>query len=195
MAPSTALAFFGGQSKRRMRYPIHEGPATVASALLSARRIVEAAGIGFVCTGAAGGGVDCRVMDAARLGGGDDADLRFALVTRARTRKAAALAADPRCTLAFQDPGCRGEAGYVALKGRAARVDDPRAKRAVWKDSWTPFHAPPEVASDTVVFVFEADALEVVDNDRWLRGAGWRPVTLERVRGRWRLAPGPAVRR
>jgi len=42
----------------------------------------------------------------------------------------------------------------------------------------------------SVVYVFEPDRLELVDNERWLRG-DWRPVTLVRTRDDWEPAPAP----
>ena len=41
-----------------------------------------------------------------------------------------------------------------------------------------------------LVYVFEPDRLELVDNERWLRG-DWRPVTLVRTRDDWEPAPAP----
>ena len=183
-APATSC-FFG-----RARPKPHEGPVTTASALVSARSILDAAGIGFVCTRSSDGAPDCRVMDVRRL---DDTRLSFSLVTRTCTRKAAQIAADSRVTLAFHDPRAAGENGYVALSGRVREVVEKDARRAVWKDSWTLFHTAPEVLppdSDVLVYVFEPDRLELVDNERWLRG-DWRPVTLVRTRDDWEPAPAP----
>ena len=182
-APATSCFF-------RARPKPHEGPVTTASALVSARSILDAAGIGFVCTRSSDGAPDCRVMDVRRL---DDTRLSFSLVTRTCTRKAAQLAADSRVTLAFHDPRAAGENGYVALSGRVREVVEKDARRAVWKDSWTLFHTAPEVLppdSDVLVYVFEPDRLELVDNERWLRG-DWRPVTLVRTRDDWEPAPAP----
>ena len=41
-----------------------------------------------------------------------------------------------------------------------------------------------------LVYVFEPDRLELVDNERWLRG-DWRPVSLVRTRDDWEPAPAP----
>ncbi|CAH0373743.1 unnamed protein product [Pelagomonas calceolata] len=41
-----------------------------------------------------------------------------------------------------------------------------------------------------LVYVFEPDRLELVDNERWLRG-DWRSVTLVRTRDDWEPAPAP----
>ena len=71
-APTTA-SYFG-----RARPKPHEGPVTTTSALVSARSILDAAGIGFVCTRSSDGAPDCRVMDVRRL---DDTRLSFSLVT------------------------------------------------------------------------------------------------------------------
>ena len=123
----------------------------------------------------------------------DDTRLSFSLVTRTCTRKAAQVAADSRVTLAFHDPRAAGENGYVALSGRVREVVEKDARRAVWKDSWTLFHTAPEILppdSDVLVYVFEPDRLELVDNERWLRG-DWRPVTLVRTRDDWEPAPAP----
>ena len=68
-APATASCFFPKP---------HEGPVTTTSALVSARSILDAAGIGFVCTRSSDGAPDCRVMDVRRL---DDTRLSFSLVT------------------------------------------------------------------------------------------------------------------
>ena len=62
-APATAACFFG----RAARPKPHEGPVTTASALVSARSILDAAGIGFVCTRSSDGAPCCRVMDVRRL--------------------------------------------------------------------------------------------------------------------------------
>ena len=81
----------------------------------------------------------------------------------------------------------------MALSGRVREVVEKDARRAVWKDSWTLFHTAPEVLppdSDVLVYVFEPDRLELVDNERWLRG-DWRPVTLVRTRDDWEPAPAP----
>ena len=183
--PAAASCFFG-----RAQPKPHEGPVTTASALVSARSILDAAGIGFVCTRSSDGAPCCRVMDVKRL---DDTRLSFSLVTRTCTRKAAQVAADSRVTLAFHDPRAAGENGYVALSGRVREVVEKDARRAVWKDSWTLFHTAPEVLppdSDVLVYVFEPDRLELVDNERWLRG-DWRPVTLVRTRDDWEPAPAP----
>ena len=73
IAAPSAACFFG-----RARLKPHEGPVTTASALVSARSILDAAGIGFVCTRSSDGAPDCRVMDVRRL---DDTRLSFSLVT------------------------------------------------------------------------------------------------------------------
>ena len=186
-APATASCFFG-----TARPKPHEGPVTAASALVSARSILDAARIGFVCTASSDGGVDCRVMDVRLL---DDAALSFSLVTRTGTRKARQFAANPRVTLAFHDPRAAGENGYVTLSGPVREVVEPGARRLAWKDSWTLFHTAPEVPppdSDVLIFVLEPERLELVDNERWLR-SNWRPVTLVRTRTgrRWEPVPAP----
>ena len=183
-----AGAFFGGKREEPRAAP-HCGPVTEASALISARGICRAAHIGFVITNAPEGAPDCRIMD---LHGPWDDSLRVALVTRAHTRKAAQLRADARCTVAFHDPRSSGESGYLSLAGRVREVVEPQERRARWKESWTLFHTAPEVAgSDVVVYEFTPERMELVDNDRWLRGENWAPVTLVREKDRW----VPAVRR
>ena len=88
--------------------------------------------------------------------------------------------------------------GYVPLSGPVREVVEPGARRLAWKDSWTLFHTAPEVPppdSDVLIFVLEPERLELVDNERWLRG-DWRPVTLVRTRtgNRWEPVPAPPRR-
>ena len=178
---TTAQSFFGGDPAP----PPHAGPVTAESVLISARAIAAVAKIGFVCTADPGGGAPhCRVMD---LRGPTDDSLAITLVTRATTRKAGELARDARCTVAFHGGSARagGENGYLSLGGSVTALADPAARRAAWKESWTLFHTAPEVPdSGVVVYEFAPDVVELVDNDRWLRG-DWRPVTLRRRDGAW----------
>lgn len=181
-ASSTSSGCFWSKPKS----DVHSGPVTVKSVLLSARSICAQAHIPIVAT-RADDGVDCRVMDAHGPFGDE---MKFSLVSRDFTRKAKQLAADQRCTLAFHDPRSRGETGYLSLKGEVAVVDDPAEARRYWKDSWTIYHAGPECVSDTVVYLFTPARVEVVDNDRWLRG-DWAPVAIRRdgAEGAWAVAP------
>ena len=97
--------------------------------------------------------------------------------------------------MAFHDPRAEGENGYASLSGSVRELSDPKERRRVWKDSWTLFHTAPEICppdSDVLVYVFEPETLELVDNERWLRG-DWRPVTIEKdAAGRWRVPPEPS---
>lgn len=182
LVSAPASNFFGGS-----KAPLHSGPVTEASALISARGIVNAAHCGFVCTGG-DGAPDCRIMDV--KGPLDDA-MRFSLVSRDFTRKARQLKRDPRCTLAFHDPRSGGESGYLSLTGTVREVTAAVDRRALWKDSWTLYHTAPEVAeSDVLVWEFTPERMELLDNDRWLR-ADWAPVTLRREGARWVPAATP----
>ena len=134
---ATASCFFG-----RARRKPHEGPVTTASALVSARSILDAAGIGFVCTRSSDGAPCCRVMDVRRL---DDTRLSFSLVTRTCTRKAAQLAADSRVTLAFHDPRAAGEFRPRGALGRVREVVGKGRAAGCLDDPWTLFHTAPEV--------------------------------------------------
>ena len=82
---------------------------------------------------------------------------------------------------------------------RDCAVVDARRDSAVVRDALKHladadrFFEAPEVLppdSDVLVYVFEPDRLELVDNERWLRG-DWRSVTLVRTRDDWEPAPAP----
>ena len=161
-------------SKPRINSP---DKLTVRPVLNAAGSIVKAArAYGFVCTsGGRGVAPECRVMDLHRLAGDT---LEFGLVSRSFTRKAASLHACNQCTIAFHDPRCSGEAGYLTLSGTARELTVPEEREAIWKPSWSFFHPSP-ASTQVVQWHFVPSRLEMVSHVHGVSDE-WTAVTATR---------------
>ena len=153
------------------------GGGTAAQVHEAAQDVVRASrSLGMVCCCPRGDAAPtCRLMD---LHASCDEALRFHLVTRPQTRKAAQLRACEGVTITFHDPRESGENGYAALTGGVRELGSVSERRAAWKPSWSFFHQGGAEGS-SVVWEFTPATCEVV-NHRQKVAPSWRPATLVR---------------
>ena len=169
------LAAWSWSRRRPPRASSGQG-STAAQALAAAQDVIRASKLGMVCCCPKGDAAPtCRLMD---LHASGDERLRFHLVTRPWTRKAAQFRDAEGVTLTFHDPRDGGENGYTALSGRLRELTRAEERRACWKSTWSYFH-PGGADGTSRVWEFAPDRCEVI-NHRQRVAPSWRAATLLR---------------
>ncbi len=141
----------------------------------TAREIMNAARFCALITLDESGRAEARTMDPFP----PEEDLTVWFGTNARSRKVSQIRRDPRVTLYYFDPQSQG---YVTLFGSARLVNDPKEKKARWKDAWAGFY--PDRDKDYILITVTPERLEVVSPKHGIvnSGADWLPPSI-------RLAP------
>lgn len=114
-------------------------------------------------------------------------DLTVWMGTSPHTRKAAALRADPRATLVYQDDG---KAACVVLSGRVELVEEIAERRRRFMPTWWAFWPEGPEGADFVLLRFAPERLEVWDASRRITPEpfGLRSARLVLRDGTWREA-------
>ena len=143
----------------------------------AAREIMKAARYCALITQDATGRAQARAMDAFPP---DDAMVVW-FGTNPLSRKVTEIGRDPRVTLYYFDPQAQG---YVTILGRARLVDDPKEKKARWKDAWKEFY--PDRGKDYLLIAVTPERIEVVSPKHGVEGksATWSTPSVE-------MAPAP----
>lgn len=188
-----ACAWYAGRDSGLPSKPAKGAPIRARNVIEAANSIAAAAGKGFCCTASAGSDApEARIMDV--HGPAKDGSLRYWLVSRRWTRKAAALAESGRCSLAFHDPRHGGENGYAVLYGGVREVVEPAERERRWKSTWSYFHVGGAHGA-AAIWEFTPDRVEVVSHAHGV-ARSWQPVELRRGgggggdrEGIWELQP------
>jgi general stress protein 26 len=136
-----------------------------------AREIMIAARYCALITSDETGRPQARTMDAFP----PDDDMTVWFGTNPRSRKVKQIERDSRVTLYYFDPGAQG---YVTMLGGARLVNDPREKKAHWKDGWTEFY--PNRERDYLLIAVTPERFEVVSPKHGITGDSvtWLPPSI-----------------
>ena len=98
--------------------------------------------------------------------------------TNTGTRKVAQIRSDERVTLYYLSPNADG---YVTLLGTAELVDDLRARREHWKESWGAFYEDAWRGDDYVLIRVVPSRVEVMSVPHGIASqpTGWSPAIVD----------------
>lgn len=152
-------------------------PPSADRVIAAAKDVVRATrSLGMVCCASSTTSLSCptcRLMD---LRFCDDDSMRFHLITKPWTRKAAQLQQPGAgVTITFHDHREGGENGYASLSGYVREVVDSDERNAAWKSSWGFFHE--RAASASSMWEFIPYRTEVV-NHRHRVAPSWRAASV-----------------
>lgn len=128
---------------------------TAETVLTGARRIAQAAALGWLMTTGPDGHVAARVMQPFPVA--DDLVLWYG--TSPDSRKVADLSRLPYATAGFSSAD---GAGYTSLSGAVTIVDDPATRRRLWRPEWTAYFPQGPDAGYTILRL-DPDRIEVLD--------------------------------